>query len=875
MQLVSRKGVTHFILAVLAGLSIAVVGLVIDSSSDVSAQSCPYGRTGVNGYCNDAERAQSRQTCIDYRNMGLTASGPWGSQWVGSRQSGSSTRHSGEGGYYNDRVYIDADATSTDVFIRGSHFRCDKSSAWISNSNYQTGTWAIQVDTVQTGSFPAGNRLSFDYGSRYHRGDFPYGQHWTNMGQELRVRMDVSGLATNNTNGPGQQTVNVMLRRCNSFDGVNVDPEATSPCGVYMQSITIIRAQQPITWSVNGNAQKNSNNNVPGENVRFRYRLANPNSSNNSNRDRVPYSSHTVYIGERRGIHSQPSLAQMRDAWQDSSRRVSPVSGNRVQGQLGIGALTPGQNTGWLPNNTGSQFRIQQDHVGSWICSYLRWQPTSHSSSSASWNPADCQFIRYTYNLVPTVNLTQDIIDSGSTESFHVGGGIDSTIPQSAGGTRSEPTINWRMSQLVYAPGASFSTGPRTGDRPCVNASYGSTLECHEDISRGATIGSGNRIPAGGSRGVAGADAVVSEDWEVGTRVCFVLSINRYSNWSQGFRSPTNVDSRQGSSDWRHSRMQCAVVGKTPSAQVHGGSLQVGRVYSGSSTNSSNIRGRLTTNSSGNYGSWGEYGLLATGSVQGVASGAALSNGSDSASQSGWSRLTYANQPGFGSYTFVNPNNPLQRIDSHFSAPTAGIPNSTVGANSSVDQVMSRTPSVVRGTASTVTLAGGTIEVGESKVLRAERVRITSDIQYSNSPVNDPSRTPQLVIIADNIDIAEGVGQVDAWLIARNAISTCHIDDYSPTRAQTLSSGGSGGYHNRNSLLSAEDCDTLLTVNGPVITDKLYLLRTAGGGTGLNAGDPAEIFNLRPDAYMWMQAQSGTNPNLIRTIQTRELPPRY
>jgi hypothetical protein len=65
-----------------------------------------------------------------------------------------------------------------------------------------------------------------------------------------------------------------------------------------------------------------------------------------------------------------------------------------------------------------------------------------------------------------------------------------------------------------------------------------------------------------------------------------------------------------------------------------------------------------------------------------------------------------------------------------------------------------------------------------------------------------------------------------------------------------------------------------LTVNGPVIANRLLMYRTYGAEAGQRSGDPAEVFNLRPDAYLWASGQQ-SGSGKIRTVQTTELPPRF
>ena len=116
---------------------------------------------------------------------------------------------------------------------------------------------------------------------------------------------------------------------------------------------------------------------------------------------------------------------------------------------------------------------------------------------------------------------------------------------------------------------------------------------------------------------------------------------------------------------------------------------------------------------------------------------------------------------------------------------------------------------------------------------------------------------PQLVIIARSIVINSAVTNVDSWLVAKKVgtvggyIQTCQV-------VATSSSG---------------NCSARLTVNGPVVSDTLIMRRTAGADRNTGA-DPAEVFNLRPDAYMWGVSQSGATGRIPTTAIT-ELPPRF
>ena len=74
--------------------------------------------------------------------------------------------------------------------------------------------------------------------------------------------------------------------------------------------------------------------------------------------------------------------------------------------------------------------------------------------------------------------------------------------------------------------------------------------------------------------------------------------------------------------------------------------------------------------------------------------------------------------------------------------------------------------------------------------------------------------------------------------------------------------------------MTVNTCATKLTVNGPVMTNNLYLWRSAGAGTGTDSANPAEVFNLRPDAYLW-GLNEASKTSQLKTTYERELPPRF
>lgn len=207
------------------------------------------------------------------------------------------------------------------------------------------------------------------------------------------------------------------------------------------------------------------------------------------------------------------------------------------------------------------------------------------------------------------------------------------------------------------------------------------------------------------------------------------------------------------------------------------------------------------------------------------------------------------------------------------------------------------------GNISTPFILGATSDTSSNKntnntmVIDAENnVHIESNIYYENTDYKNIASIPQLLIFAKNIHIDANVKNIDAWLIADN-IYTC---------TQGLKKSDTGGIPENPAVYPSIEaateehsaggnsiCGKQLTINGPVFAGNLSLLRHAGaypgGGSrkpGFNPANPvpdllsdgsvtpAEIFNLRLDAYLWAYSQAERLTQAFVTY-SRELPPRY
>ena len=367
---------------------------------------------------------------------------------------------------------------------------------------------------------------------------------------------------------------------------------------------------------------------------------------------------------------------------------------------------------------------------------------------------------------------------------------------------------------------------------------------------------------------------------QVGDLVCRTMTIRHY-NW----------DTRAGGDTHRRvAYPKCYRIAKKPSVQVWGNGIRVGSnsgVVTGlpatQYTRSSIITAMSSLADSGQlFGSWGEYGMTtpqngvirsaSAGGLSGVGAGAANASTSTEATRN---NLSFANAGipggGYGKWGMI-PAQP--NIGGQF---TSNVRNHA--GNVSLGGMAS---GVYNATARVVKISG---EVGAGKsiiIKSAGTVIIDGNITYAPSSYHKSSDITQLVIVASNIIIRNNVTQVDAWLAATpnknntqdGIVSTCEIDE-----TPNLTAIRARGVNYANGL-NANTCNQQLRINGPVLARELQLRRTFGSdrrGAGDVDGynDPAEIINMRADAYLWAANYISNTTGNITTDYTIELPPRY
>lgn len=436
-------------------------------------------------------------------------------------------------------------------------------------------------------------------------------------------------------------------------------------------------------------------------------------------------------------------------------------------------------------------------------------------------------------------------VDSVSPTEVEPGSQMNVTTSVDNTGLRNSDATQWEITQINVNPGKQAPHENNAGPNPLApcqtggGAPSGDYFQDGNSTCKNVAMGSGIFTVGSPSPSLQpSALGVNIGDLPVGTRVCFALSVQPASD----------TDSR-----WNHSLPVCTVVGKKPTVQIWGNDISV----------RGNVETSTTVKTAGGptqvFGSWVEYGVFAVGSVNRFASGSGLNNQTNN-SQSAWSNLTFANEnssgaPAYGNWAPATNFPPMSNVAGYF----ASLPNPQPLGTNSVDLgnpaigfATGSTP-VVR-TVGNLTVTGGNIPAGRSVVIISSgTVTITGPVTYTNATLTGLTQIPQVVIIAQNINIQDTVPQIDAWLVASGTINTCY---------------------NFVGNLNSNKCNVPLQVNGPVVTGHLVLNRTAGSDSGAQSGSPAERFNLRPDAFLWAQLQAIGNGK-AQTLDSTELPPRF
>lgn len=392
---------------------------------------------------------------------------------------------------------------------------------------------------------------------------------------------------------------------------------------------------------------------------------------------------------------------------------------------------------------------------------------------------------------------------------------VDATIQKTGAGPVPE-NHSWELYTVRYP------SEPQPS-RDLTNGKVGNGVNPCNVIPSGYSAGSCNRV---NTLAYPGQPSYTIDPYAsggphpVGTRLCFFARI----------QNPTYLE--DDNDQWHYSDLDCSVSAKKPRVQFLGSDVRIGGIATSSYFA---LQGT-------NYGSWAEYGVFTAGANALVSSGNSLRNGNP-APPGSWNGLTFANTPSYGNY---NPVPSASSAYTYFrSLPLSGTLNQTNPTTGVYDM----------GNAN----IGGDMTVntnGQSVIIRKTgTLRINNDIIVNNTGVTGASNLSQVVIIADNIELGVNSNRIDAWLITSptGSINTCAIGA---------------------TQLTSDNCPTTTTINGPIYTNRLMLRRTAGNNPPNQFNEPAERFNLRPDAQLWAYNYAN-KADYAQTDFVQELPPRY
>ncbi len=344
----------------------------------------------------------------------------------------------------------------------------------------------------------------------------------------------------------------------------------------------------------------------------------------------------------------------------------------------------------------------------------------------------------------------------------------------------------------------------------------------------------------------------------------------------------------------------CRKIAKKPNMQIWGGNIYSTSKIETSVAAKSSLAG-YDAGKTYVFGSWGELGVVSTGVVSGLASGAGtgydgidgsgrlIANPGGSLGNNGdfdfckISTLSFANikcdgtsssgkvTGGLGGNTSVGVDSNKLSIINSFKEVIEGDDTATSEEVNEGEMEIDINSDSSRDIKSrqNLTIKSANISEGVYIAQSQKDVRISGNLIYSGS-YNAIGSVPKLVIYAENnIYIDCGVENIDALLVAEGAVVTCsdNIDK----------NGESSLIDEAKRTIDKRENSKQLKVNGAIIANKIIANRTYGAQIGDGSIEPAEIINFDPTLYLWgIEKTEVTNSGEKMTITNiKELAPRY
>ncbi|MBP1046213.1 hypothetical protein I6N96_07945 [Enterococcus sp. BWM-S5] len=523
------------------------------------------------------------------------------------------------------------------------------------------------------------------------------------------------------------------------------------------------------------------------------------------------------------------------------------ASKSAFNASAGISGIYSFNNNGKPPTH----YTIKSNDAGKNFCQ-RQYAGRIKDGGNESWSDWRCAYVSYDYEIKPCLE-SPDNSCGGTDIPVTPGEKKDPPIPTIDPSGKTKPT-DWIVStwtvpaskEGISTPGGSVwaSSGEFKNTDDVCSAVYPNTYGISKTESNCTIIKRDKGSFDAGKQlfeGIIKKPFEMPEDAELGSRICFGFSISPYKLTAGESESEQNNKTL-----WRHATPHCFIAAKKPKMQVWGGS-----VYSGT-----NIQTNKTNFSTGTFGSWVEYASISKGTINSFTSGA--NNNSN--------KLTMANKgTTLGKYGEIPTDNLASKIKDRYNSPAATSTSMTC-SNVSDGKVCKQKETT---TEVKVPAQMNPSEPSRTVILDAtnksnpsldQNVYIDRDI-LANTTLGKASDAQAFIIIAKNIYIHPDVTNIDAWLLASDSVVTCANPSKSGTNRKDMS------------FVSDSNCGKPLRINGPVQTKNLNSWRT--NGSMLNtAADPAEVYNLRADTYLWA-ASKGSGDGRFITTYTRELSPRF
>lgn len=522
--------------------------------------------------------------------------------------------------------------------------------------------------------------------------------------------------------------------------------------------------------------------------------------------------------------------------------------------------------SGYSPNYT--VYRATTDDIGKDICQRIEWVPAAYNNSSSTATSYRCAKVRSDFNLYPKATINGSELGTLSYGSSVDASNISEVINNTGSSADKDRSNNdWAVYQFKVPSSsrqaflnarATIFNQSDNGYKFALGAYTGATTGCAWLKDRVSYVNCLDTTAAGSqkfldsSTSLPDTKGIDSASFDVGDLVCRIVTVKDYNH------------KHNDANERRISYPACVTIAKTPWVQIWGGDVRVGSAIG---TNSGVIGGNnsakistLSTTQENLYGSWGEYGMVApTNGTISSASAGAFSGATGGSVGSNRALLSFANTasvPGrWANYTTAKIPN--------FGTATQTLPASTSSIN--VGSYPAGTTNIVRVQGSNVLNLSGTLQAGTTLIVNTSRtVTITGNITYARQTIGSAREASQLVVAAQNINIAEAVTEVNGWLIATPTSSTAQ------GVVSTCGSPASPYYTG----LRSTNCDKKLTINGAITARQLQLRRTAGAEKD-NLAAPAEVINQRADIFLWASSFATRSGLEMETAATMEAAPRF